>query len=245
MGRIIGVGLGPGAADLMTVRAREWLMRARHVAYFRKRGHPGQARRIVQGLLAPTAVEHAMEYPVTTELRFDSVAYNDVLARFYDEWAARLLALTAHDDVVVLCEGDPLFYGSFMHLHVRLSHRVAVEVVPGLPGMVGCWAALGMPMTWGDDVLTVVLGTLPPDRLVAHMQAADALVVMKVGRHLAQVRRALDRVGRLDQAWLVEFGTMPQQRVRRLADVGPDERCPYFSLVLVHGHGRRPQERGA
>lgn len=240
MGRIICAGLGPGDPELMSVRAHRLVRSAQHVAYFRKKGRPGQARKMVDGLLAPDAIEHAMEYPVTTELPFDSPAYIDCLARFYDAWADRLADLAQTQDIVVLCEGDPFFYGSFMHLYTRLQGRAAVDVVPGIPGMVGCWWASGQPMTWGDDVLTVLMGTLPEDDLMRHMQAADAMAIMKTGRNLPRVRRALARAGKLDQAWLVQHGTMPQQQLGRLADT-PDEVCPYFAIVLVHGQGRRPE----
>ena len=240
MGRVICAGLGPGDPDLMSLRAARAIGAAAHVAYFRKAGRPGQARRIVEGMLAPGATEYAMEYPVTTELPVDSAEYVLALATFYDHWADRLAALAAHQDVLVLCEGDPFFYGSFMHLHSRLQGRAEVEVIPGITGMTGCWTATGQPITWGDDVLTVLMGTLPEDELVRHMQGADALVVMKTGRNLPKVRRALDAAGRLDAAWLVERGTMPQQRVARLAEVDAAD-CPYFAVVLVHGQGRRPE----
>lgn len=239
-GKVICAGLGPGDPDLMSLRAARAIGAARHVAYFRKLGRPGQARRIVEGMLAPDAIEYPMEYPVTTELPFDSPEYNDALAGFYDDWADRLALLAQTDDVLVLCEGDPFFYGSFMHLHSRLQGRAVVEVIPGITGMTGCWNATGVPITWGDDVLTVLMGTLPEDDLVHHMTGADALVVMKTGRNLPRVRRALERAGRLEAAWLVERGTMPNQRVARLVDVDADD-CPYFAIVLVHGHGRRPE----
>lgn len=240
MGRIICAGLGPGDPDLISVRADRVIRSARHVAFFRKAGRPGQARRIVAGMLPEGAQEYPMEYPVTTELPFDSPAYIRILAAFYDDWAMRLEQLvTTGADVVVLCEGDPLFYGSFMHLFTRLKDRVPVEVIPGIPGMVGCWNASGTPMTWGDDVLTVLMGTLPEAELIRHMQGADALAIMKTGRNLPRVRQALAAVGRLDQAWLVERGTMPGQRIARLAEVDAAD-CPYFAIVLVHGQGRRP-----
>jgi precorrin-2/cobalt-factor-2 C20-methyltransferase len=235
-GRVICAGLGPGDPDLMSLRAARAIAGATHVAYFRKAGRPGQARRIVEGMLGPTVIEYPMEYPVTTELPFDGADYNDALATFYDDWANRLAALAATDDVLVLCEGDPFFYGSFMHLHSRLQGRVPVEVIPGITGMTGCWTATDTPITWGDDVLTVLMGTLPEDDLVRHMAEADALVVMKTGRNLPRVRRALERAGRLDAAWLVERGTMPNQRVARLADVDAAD----------HGHARgRSRNRGS
>jgi precorrin-2/cobalt-factor-2 C20-methyltransferase len=243
MGKIICTGLGPGDPDLMAVRSDRLIRRAAHVAYFRKIGRKGQARRIVDGMLAAGVTEYPMEYPVTTELPFDSPEYIDALARFYDDWADRLATLAQTAEVVVLCEGDPFFYGSFMHLYTRLQGRAVVEVVPGITGMTGCWNAIGTPITWGDDVLTVLMGTLPEADLLRHMQSADALVVMKTGRNLPRVRRALEQAGRLDQAWLVERGTMPDQRIARLADVDAAD-CPYFAIVLVHGHGRRPEVGG-
>lgn len=239
-GRIICAGLGPGDPDLISVRSDRAIRGARHIAYFRKTGRQGQARRIVEGMLSPGVVEHAMEYPVTTEIPFDSPEYNALLAAFYDDWTVRLRALAdAGQEVVVLCEGDPFFYGSFMHLYVRLKDVVPVDVIPGIPGMVGCWNATGQPITWGDDVLTVLMGTLPEDELTRHMEGADALAIMKTGRNLPRVHRALAAAGRLQDAWLVERGTMPGQRLVPLAEVDAED-CPYFAIVLVHGHGRRP-----
>jgi precorrin-2/cobalt-factor-2 C20-methyltransferase len=240
MTRIICAGLGPGDPDLISIRADRIIRGATQVAYFRKAGRAGQARAIVKDMLRPDVTEIAMEYPVTTELPFDTPEYNTALAGFYDDWTARLANLTG--EVVVLCEGDPFFYGSFMHLYTRLQGRagVEVEVIPGITGMAGCWHATGKPITWGDDVMSVLMGTLPEQDLIDRMGQADALVIMKTGRNLPKVRRALAAAGRLADAWLVEKGTMPGQRVVRLADAdGAD--CPYFAIVLVHGQGRRPE----
>lgn len=239
MGTIHGVGLGPGAADLMSLRADRLVRGARHVAYFRKAGRAGQARRIVEGLLHPQAVEYPMEYPVTTEIPLSDPRYNALLSAFYADWAARLQALaTDGQEVVVLCEGDPFFYGSFMHLYTRLQGRVPVAVVPGITGMSAAWTASGAPITWGDDVLTVLAGTLPEDELARRIADTDALVVMKIGRHLGRLKRALHRAGRLENAWLVQNAAMPQEQAQPLADV--EGEVPYFSIALVHGQGRRP-----
>jgi precorrin-2/cobalt-factor-2 C20-methyltransferase len=238
MGRIICCGLGPGDPDLMSVRADREIRAATQIAYFRKKGRPGQARRIVEGILARGVCEYPMEYPVTTELAFDSDEYVRLLADFYDEWADRLEQLARGNDVVVLCEGDPFFYGSFMHLYSRLQGRAKVDVVAGIPGMAGCWNVVGQPIALGDDVMTVLMGTLSEEELTRRANNEDALVIMKTGRNLAKIRRALDAAGRLDEAWLIERGTMPGERVARLKTIEPAD-CPYFAIVLVHGHGRR------
>jgi precorrin-2/cobalt-factor-2 C20-methyltransferase len=238
MGGIICCGLGPGDPELMSVRADREVRAAKHIAYFRKKGRPGQARRIVEGLLASDVREYAMEYPVTTEIAFDSLEYARLLGSFYDECAERLARLTSAVEVVVLCEGDPYFYGSFMHLHARLQGRVRIEVIAGIPGMAGCWNSVGQPIALGDDVTTVLMGTLREDELERRMRNSDALVIMKTGRNLQKVRRALASAGRLGDAWLVERGTMPGERVARLSDVDETD-CPYFAIVLVHGRGRR------
>ncbi|WP_370399845.1 precorrin-2 C(20)-methyltransferase [Sulfitobacter sp. JB4-11] len=243
MGKVICAGLGPGDPDLLSVKSDRTIRGARHLAFFRKKGRAGQARSIVKDMLREDVIEYPMEYPVTTELQFDSPEYRQLMVDFYAEWADTLADLAQREEVVVLCEGDPFFYGSFMHLHTRLQGRAEVEVLPAIPGMVGCWNALDTPFTWGDDVVTILMGTLPEGELVDHMTRADALVVMKTGRNLPRVKRALAQAGRLNDAWLVEKGTMPGERIAKLAETDEND-CPYFALVLVHGQGRRPEAEG-
>ncbi len=238
-GIIHGVGLGPGAQDLMSVRADRLVRGARHIAFFRKPGRPGQARKIVEGMLRADAIEYPMEYPVTTEIPVADPRYNASLSAFYAECTAHLASLVAAgEDVVVLCEGDPFFYGSFMHLHSRLAGIAPVVVVPGITGMSGAWTASGAPITWGDDVLTVLMATMAEDELVRRIRDTDALVVMKIGRNLDKLRRAVAAAGRDDAAWLVEHAQMAEQRVTRLCEA--QAITPYFSILLIHGSGRRP-----
>jgi precorrin-2/cobalt-factor-2 C20-methyltransferase len=238
-GTIHGLGLGPGDPDLMSVRADRLVRSTRHVAYFRKAGRPGHARTLVNGLLHAQALEYPMDYPVTTEIPLSDPAYAATLAPFYDRCAAHLRALAeAGHDVAVLCEGDPFFYGSFMHLWSRLAPHVPVRVVPGITGMSAAWTASAQPITWGDDILTVLPATLPEDDLAARAAAADAVVVMKIGRNLPKLQRAFATAGVLDRAVLVIEAAMPGQRLIPLAQARAP--VPYFSIALVHGRGRRP-----
>ncbi len=239
-GTIWGVGLGPGDPDLMSVRADRLVRGAGHVAFFRKAGRPGRARTIVDRMLRDDVREIAMEYPVTTEIALDDPGYAACLSGFYAEVSERLrdLALSG-EDIIVLCEGDPFFYGSFMHLYTRLKDDVPVRVVPAITGMSAAWTATGIPVTWGDDALYVLLGTMPQAELTRRMTDADAIVVMKVGRNLPKVRNALQAAGKIDRAWLVECASMAEERAVPLSEAG-DQPVPYFSIVIVHGQGRRP-----
>ncbi|MGC5778000.1 precorrin-2 C(20)-methyltransferase [Methylobacterium sp. NFXW15] len=239
-GTLYGVGMGPGDPDLLTVKARRILERAPVLVHFCKQGKRGNARGIADAILRDPSREMALAYPYTTELHPEHPDYVSALAAFYDEASDKLAAhLGAGRDVAILSEGDPFFYGSFMHLWRRLKDRFPVDVVPGVTGMSGCWTRAGTPITWGDDVLTVLPATLSFDTLVERLRGTDAAVVMKLGRHLPKVRKALTEAGLLSRAVYVERGTMPGERVIPL-EVKADDDAPYFSMVLVPGEGRRP-----
>jgi precorrin-2/cobalt-factor-2 C20-methyltransferase len=238
--KLIGVGVGPGDPELLTLKAMRVLNEVEVVVHFAKAGHASNARAIVRGHLKPWVTELALHFPVTREIPKNSPAYCSKTDAFYDDAAVTIAAhLDDGRSVAVLCEGDPLFYGSYMHLQVRLAPRYATEVVAGISGMSGSWSALGTPIAQGDDVFTVLPGTLPERELQRRLADADAAVIMKLGRNLAKVRRALERAGRLDRAIYVERGTTAQAVMMPLATrVGDD--APYFALVLVPGWEARP-----
>jgi precorrin-2/cobalt-factor-2 C20-methyltransferase len=233
--RLIGVGVGPGDPELMTLKALRALREADVVAHFAKSGNCSRARTIAESHLRADVTELALLYPVTTEIPKHAPAYCNKIAAFYDACAGTIAAhLDENRAVAVLCEGDPLFYGSYMHLHVRLNVRYPTEVVAGVTGMSGCWSAVGAPIAQGDDVFTVLPGTLPEEELERRLADADAAVIMKLGRNLPKVRRALARSGQLGRALYVERGTMKDAVVMRLADKA-DDCAPYFAIVLVPG----------
>jgi precorrin-2/cobalt-factor-2 C20-methyltransferase len=239
-GRLYGIGLGPGDPELMTVKALRLVQSVPVISYFAKAGRRGNARGIVDRWMTGKATELPLYYPMTTEHAFDSPVYVATLAKFY-EGAVKALAahLDAGQDVALLAEGDPLFYGSFMHLYVRLRDRYRVTLVPGVTGMAGCWSVAGEPMTWGDDTMAVLPGTLPADALAERLRGTDAAVIMKLGRNFAKVRAAVAEAGLMDRAIYVERGTMAEELVMKLAEK-TDEQAPYFSLILIPGQGRRP-----
>jgi precorrin-2/cobalt-factor-2 C20-methyltransferase len=234
-GRLIGVGVGPGDPELVTLKALRVLREADVVAYFAKAGNASHARTIVATHLRAGIEELPLTYPMTTEHPKTAACYRNALGAFYDVSAATVARhLDAGRAVAIIAEGDPMFYGSYMHLHVRLAQKYPCEIVAGVTGMSGCWSAAGAPIAQGDDVFAVLPATLPPDELERRLADCDAAVVMKLGRHLPKVRRALEKTGRLARAIYVERGTMENAAMMRLAEKKDDD-APYFAIVLVPG----------
>ncbi len=234
-GTLYSVGVGPGDPELMTLKAARVLAAAPAYAFFAKRGRPSHARSIAAAHLRPGAEALRFDYPFTTEVSLADPRYAIEMTAFYEDASLTLAArLEAGTSVALLCEGDPFFYGSAMYVFDRLSPRFAHEVIPGVPGMAGAWASAGRPMTHGDDVLTILPGTLDGADLAARLRETDAAVIMKVGRNLPKIRRALTEAGRYAQALYVERGTMAGERILPLTELD-DSPAPYFSLILIPG----------
>jgi precorrin-2 C20-methyltransferase/precorrin-3B C17-methyltransferase len=235
-GTLYGVGLGPGDPDLVTVKAARLIGAADVVAYHSARHGRSVARSIAEPYLRGDQVEEQLVYPVTTEVTDHPGGYEGAMEEFYAAAAARLAShLSAGRDVVLLAEGDPLFYSSYMHMHKRISGRFRTEIVPGITSVSAASAALAMPLVEGDDVLAVLPGTLGREELTERLRGTGAAAIMKISRAYADVRAALADSGRLDQAYYVERASGGQRQViDRAADVDPAA-VPYMSLVLLAG----------
>ncbi|MDA8357294.1 MAG: precorrin-2 C(20)-methyltransferase [Actinomycetota bacterium] len=231
-GRLWGVGVGPGDPELVTLKAHRLIQESGAVAWFAATGRPSNARAAAASHVRPGQREMALYYPVTTELAAGA-RYERLLTGFYDEAADRITAVLDEGiDVAVLCEGDPLFYGSYMYLHNRLAGRYRSEVVPGVPSILAGAAVLGAPLVCRNETLSVLSGVLPGEELQRRLAAAEAAVVMKLGRNLGKVRSCVAAAGLLERAWYVERATMPEQRILPLAEADP-ARAPYFSIVVI------------
>lgn len=234
-GRLFGVGLGPGDPELITRKAARLIGEADVIAYHQGVGKSSNARRIAADLIPAGAIEEVLEYPVTTGTTDHPGGYAGAMADFYAECADRLAThLDAGRTVVVLAEGDPMFYGSYMYVHEMLRDRYPAEVVPGVPAFAAATAALAEPLVRQTDVLTVLPATLPEPELARRLADTDGAIIMKLGRTFPKVVSALRQAGRLDDAMYVERASMDQQRWLPVADVDPAS-VPYFSLIVVPG----------
>ncbi|TDD34710.1 precorrin-2 C(20)-methyltransferase [Actinomadura sp. KC06] len=232
-GRLYGVGVGPGDPELVTVKAARLIGAADVVAYHSARHGRSIARAAAAPYLRDGQSEEQLVYPVTTEATGHPGGYKGALEDFYADCAARLAEhLDAGRTLVVLSEGDPLFYGSYMHLHKRLAPRYPAEVVPGVTSLSAASAAAGRPLVEGEETLTVLPGTLPAAELADRLRTADAAAVLKLGRTFPKVRQAFEDAGRLGDACYVERAATDRERIAPLADVDPAD-VPYMSLALL------------
>lgn len=228
-GTLYGVGVGPGDPELLTLKAVRVLAAAPVIAYpFAAERLESRARRIA----APHIPEGRIELPIPVPMRGDSAAA-------YDAGSALIAGhLEAGRDVAVLCDGDPLFFGTFAHVHWRLVGRFAIEVIPGVSSVMAAGDVARMPLVARHAAVAVLSGAMPEERLESLVAAADAVAIMKLaGDNLAKARRVLGRLGLTGIAVYVEDATLPSQRVVPLADVA-EASAPYFSMILV-----RPVDR--
>lgn len=237
-GTLWGVGLGPGDPELVTVKAARVIGAADVVAYHSARHGRSIARSIAEPYLRDGQIEEHLVYPVTTETSEHPGGYAGAMEDFYRESADRIAAhLDAGRDVALLAEGDPLFYSSYMHMHTRLTERFDAVIVPGVTSVSAASAAVSTPLVQGDQVLTILPGTLPAEELRRRLADTDAAIIMKLGRSYPAVRQALSDSGRLSDAYYVERASTERQRVLPAAEVD-DASVPYFALTMLTGDRR-------
>jgi len=224
-GKLIGIGIGPGDIDLVTVKAMDALLTAPVVAHMHATGKPGIAIEMVRGVLKEDVVELAIPVPM--------VADEDMRRAAYD---AALPELTAHldagRDVAFVCEGDALFYGSFQYVHDRLGRDYETHIIPGVTSVSAAAATAGVGLVRGDETFQALPATLSDGALAARLSDGNtSFAILKLGRHVGRVKSLLKRLGRLDGAVLVEKATWDDERVLGLKDF--DGEAAYFAQVLV------------
>ncbi len=223
-GRLYGLGVGPGDPELLTLKALRLLRAVPVVAYPAPEHGDSFARSIVAAWIGRHQREIAIRFPMRP---------GPLPAAIYDAAAVALAAeLDAGNDAALLCQGDPLFYGSFINVFTRLAGRYRIEIVPGVSSVTGCAAAAAIPLVSREDTLAVIPATLEEDQIARGLAASDSVAIVKLGRHVAKVRRVLDRLGRLDGAVYIEHATLPTQRVAPFACINQHP-APYFSMVLI------------
>jgi precorrin-2/cobalt-factor-2 C20-methyltransferase len=222
-GTLYGVGVGPGDPELMTVKAWRLISNAETIAYLAANGGESTARAIAAPFIDPDTDEIIIDMPMRVEREPAQKAYDDAAAKI----SARL---AEGDDVVMLCEGDPFFYGSFMYVFERLSEKFNCVVVPGVTSISAASAAIGQPLVARDDVLKVLPATLEESRLEEELATASSAAIIKVGRHFGRVKRVLANLNL--PATAITRATHDDQMIRDVTDIKEDT-LPYFTIIIV------------
>lgn len=224
LGRLYGLGIGPGDPELLTLKAHRILTAVPVIAYPTLENGKVLARAIVADYMRPDQIEIPMPLPFSVERSSQP---------HYDRAAAKIAEhLEAGQDVAVLCEGEPMLYGTFMYLFQRLASRFPTEVVPGISSTLASAAMLGAPITFRNDVLSIMPATLDAATLRDRLIGIDAAVIIKLGRHFAKVYQVLDELGLLDRALYIERVSQPNQRIVSMTQIKAEE-VPYWSLILI------------
>ncbi|MDV8007477.1 precorrin-3B C(17)-methyltransferase [Rhodococcus sp. IEGM 1318] len=240
-GKLWGVGIGPGDPELVTVKAARVIGEADVVAFHSARHGKSISRAVAAPYMREGQIEEHLVYPVTTETVDHPGGYQGAMDEFYEAAAERLAVhLEAGRTVALLAAGDPLFYSSYMHMHKRLADRFDAEVIPGVTSVSAASAALGKPLVEGEEILTILPGTLPQAELTRRLKETDAAAILKLGRTFPPVLQSLEDSGRLDEAHYVERASTTRQRVESAAEVDPDG-VPYFSIAIVPSPSNNPR----
>lgn len=239
-GTLFGVGVGPGASDLVTLRALETLRRVPVLALPRSSDYgASKAWEIVRPHLDSGSSGGS---PVATDqerlfLTFPMRKEPELLRPAWDK-AFRAIGerLTRGLDVAFATEGDPSLFSSFIYLQREAPQRwpgIRVEVVPGVTSVTAVPSVTGVPLADGGERIAILPGTCGFDHLEAVLNDFDTVVLMKIGPEMPRLISALRGAGLLNRAVYVSRATMREQRVvRDLTEVQGD-RGDCFAMVVV------------
>lgn len=227
--RFIGVGVGPGDPELITLKATRYIQSADVISYIANSKGESQARHIAEGILNG-AVNLRYEIPVAMPMCDDRSIANGI----YDKAAEKIQAAVREGlTVVFLCEGDPLFFGSFSYLLERLQTGNCCEVVPGISSVHAASSALQLPLTMLKESFAVVSGRHSTEYLQQVLVQHDSVVIMKAGRSRQRILAALQATGRSADARYLEYIGREGEQVIDNVGALEGETGPYFSLFVV------------
>lgn len=231
-GKLYGVGAGPGAPDLLTLRAVRVLEAADVLALPRSSDYGGSmAWKIVRPVVG--------ERPGQERL-FLTFPMSKTPERLRAAWAHAAEAIGARlargASVAFVTEGDPSLYSTFIYLAREAPRRwpeVQVEIVPAVSSIVAVPAVTGVPLADGQERIAIVPANYGVDDLREVLRSFDTVVLMKIGAEMPRVIAALEAEDLLGQAVFVSKATMAEERIVRDLAAVREERGDCFAMVIV------------
>ncbi len=232
-GKIYGIGLGPGDPELITLKSANLIKSSEHILFFKKKNSESRAFNIVKNIIRDDAFKIGLEFPVTTEIDSSNKAYKDIMQSFYEQCVIKIdNILKKSFDICLLCEGDPFFYGSFIHIFQRLKKSYDIEIIPGVTGISGAWSSSKFPIVSGNEIMTILMGTLEEEKLKLQIKKSDVLVIMKIGKNFKKIFKVLKELNLLGKACLITNATTKNEKIYKLDSINI-ETAPYFSIILL------------
>lgn len=230
-----GVGVGPGDPELITLKAARLIQQADVISYIANEKGQSQAKSIASSVLSQVEKPQD-EIPVIIPMSDDRTVAN----KSYDQAATDIKsALIAGKSVVFICEGDPLFFGSFAYILERLQEdAIACEVVPGISSVHAAASALQLPLTMLKESFAVMSGRHSPEQLVVSLITHESVVIMKAGRSRQKIMNALKASNRLSEAKYLEYIGREDETIEHDISQLEGEAGPYFSLFVITKHKR-------
>ncbi len=227
--RFIGVGVGPGDPELLTLKAVRLIRNAEVVCYLANDKGESQARTIAS-LAFDDCRPGQVEVPIVMPFATDRTLANGA----YDEAAVAIRAhLAAGREVVFICEGDPLFFGSFAYLLERLEGDYPCQVVPGISSVHAAASALQRPLTMLRESFAVISGRHSDQQIRQALTDHDSVVIMKAGQARPRILALLAETGRSGDAHYLEYIGRDNERILHSVAELAAEPGPYFSLFVV------------
>jgi precorrin-2/cobalt-factor-2 C20-methyltransferase len=231
-GTLYGVGVGPGAPDLMTLRSVQVLKTVPVIAIPRRSEYsPSLAWEIARPNLGevPGQERLFLTFPMTKDPERLRPAWDDAFSQIGQRLDRGL-------SVAFITEGDPLVYSTFIYLLGEASRRwpgVSVEIVPAVSSITAVPAVTRTPLADGQERIAILPATYGVDDLADVLRQFDTVILMKVGSVMPTVVEALEREGLVDRAFYVSKATTGNERVVHDLRSLRNDRCDYFSMVVV------------